>query len=251
LVVSVVVTTLAAATVTVAAAGPFLPGSLLFPVQQLSEDGVERLLPFDAVRADYRLFLFGRRISDLARLAGSQAERAGLRRLEQALERATWALSLVRGQQSRPLQEEMIRLLLGAREAVARLSIAPAGDPDLLLRLEAKIDGLVAVLSDPEADLQALAQALPAEGNTPAGLIHDSPLPTIEPRDIPFPDDSVGAEHAFYVLLGKHADLTCQSCHAGAQYSETPSDCVGCHAGVLPDEHWLGDRASCHTPASW
>ncbi len=35
-----------------------------------------------------------------------------------------------------------------------------------------------------------------------------------------------------YQLVGVHATLDCESCHAGGVYEGTPTDCVGCH---LPD----------------
>jgi len=48
-------------------------------------------------------------------------------------------------------------------------------------------------------------------------------------------------------LEGKHADITCDSCHTGT--AEIPRDCTGCH--VRPVEHLDGACATCHTPAGW
>ncbi|HSB89808.1 MAG TPA: cytochrome c3 family protein [Anaerolineales bacterium] len=59
-----------------------------------------------------------------------------------------------------------------------------------------------------------------------------------------------------FPLDGRHLDLTCSDCHAGAKTLDdlrsVPTDCVGCHAKDDPHEGRLGtDCAACHTPADW
>lgn len=55
-----------------------------------------------------------------------------------------------------------------------------------------------------------------------------------------------------FPLLGMHATLPCESCHADREYSRTGSDCHACHAQDDPHAGGLGkDCASCHNPAGW
>ena len=55
-----------------------------------------------------------------------------------------------------------------------------------------------------------------------------------------------------YALTGKHATITCVSCHIDEQYKETPETCIGCHR--VDDKH-MGTNGpkcqDCHTTADW
>jgi hypothetical protein len=57
---------------------------------------------------------------------------------------------------------------------------------------------------------------------------------------------------AEYALTGKHAAITCESCHVGEVYEKTPNTCVGCHA---EDDSHAGNNGSecqqCHTTRDW
>ena len=64
----------------------------------------------------------------------------------------------------------------------------------------------------------------------------------------------VGFDHGLgeFPLLGMHATLSCESCHADQAYSETDSDCRSCHAQDDTHAGGLGDDcARCHNPAGW
>ena len=59
-----------------------------------------------------------------------------------------------------------------------------------------------------------------------------------------------------FPLDGRHLELACSVCHAGAQtlvdLQATPGTCVGCHAEDDAHEGQLGtDCAACHTPSDW
>ena len=59
-----------------------------------------------------------------------------------------------------------------------------------------------------------------------------------------------------FKLVGKHAALSCDKCHANAQSSQdlskTPKDCVACHAKDDKHKGTFGtDCGQCHTAASW
>jgi len=57
---------------------------------------------------------------------------------------------------------------------------------------------------------------------------------------------------AEYALTGKHTTITCVSCHAGEQYANTPSTCIGCHR---EDDSHAGKNGTecqqCHTTRDW
>jgi hypothetical protein len=55
-----------------------------------------------------------------------------------------------------------------------------------------------------------------------------------------------------FVLTGAHPTLSCNACHVGGKYKDTPQTCVGCHA---TDDVHQGSRgadcAKCHTTKDW
>jgi hypothetical protein len=55
-----------------------------------------------------------------------------------------------------------------------------------------------------------------------------------------------------FPLLGKHKDVTCQTCHVDPAYKDTPKECVACHR--INDVHAgkLGAKCeSCHSVNDW
>jgi hypothetical protein len=55
-----------------------------------------------------------------------------------------------------------------------------------------------------------------------------------------------------FPLAGKHAQLSCEKCHADQKYAGTPVKCVACHAE--PDIHkgFFGLKCDyCHTSEAW
>jgi len=66
--------------------------------------------------------------------------------------------------------------------------------------------------------------------------------------------ESVRFDHDLTVfpLLGLHAAVACESCHADATFSETEDQCVDCHAADDIHEQRLGtDCNLCHNPNDW
>ncbi len=55
-----------------------------------------------------------------------------------------------------------------------------------------------------------------------------------------------------FPLTGRHRQVACDGCHTGADFSDAPTACVGCHAE--PDEHrgQFGTACDdCHSTESW
>lgn len=64
----------------------------------------------------------------------------------------------------------------------------------------------------------------------------------------------VAFEHDLTVfpLLGQHATVGCEACHANKQFSGTPSKCKDCHADNDKHKGLLGGAcAQCHHPVGW
>ncbi len=55
-----------------------------------------------------------------------------------------------------------------------------------------------------------------------------------------------------FPLIGAHAKATCQSCHAGAQFANTPTSCNSCHAKDDAHKGTLGPQCgTCHSSIAW
>ena len=55
-----------------------------------------------------------------------------------------------------------------------------------------------------------------------------------------------------FPLLGVHADLACDQCHATAAFHDVSGACVSCHVDEDPHRGSLGEQCDdCHNPASW
>ncbi len=55
-----------------------------------------------------------------------------------------------------------------------------------------------------------------------------------------------------FPLLGQHAVLGCESCHASSVFTEARSECIVCHRGNDVHKRSLGENcAQCHNPNAW
>jgi hypothetical protein len=55
-----------------------------------------------------------------------------------------------------------------------------------------------------------------------------------------------------FELTGAHQPLSCNACHVGGLYKDTPQSCVGCHATDDVHQNSRGpDCAKCHTTKDW
>ena len=93
---------------------------------------------------------------------------------------------------------------------------------------------------------------LPGIGESQCSACHSEHLG----RDadiVKFSREQFNHERTDYPLKGRHADLTCTSCHAaGQRYRDVPRDCLGCHKQEEPHEGRLGrDCAGCHGVGAW
>ncbi|HNB50544.1 MAG TPA: hypothetical protein PK530_01295, partial [Anaerolineales bacterium] len=74
-------------------------------------------------------------------------------------------------------------------------------------------------------------ETLPACGNGVCDPNEDATSCTADcgngadPQLVPFPADSAASKHEFYPLVGQHAQIPCEGCHASGQYQGTPNTC--------------------------
>lgn len=55
-----------------------------------------------------------------------------------------------------------------------------------------------------------------------------------------------------FPLTGAHVQVTCESCHKGGVYKNTPTSCVSCHAEPVAHFGQFGtDCAACHSTSAW
>jgi hypothetical protein len=55
-----------------------------------------------------------------------------------------------------------------------------------------------------------------------------------------------------FPLTGRHANLACENCHTGGQFSGTPTACASCHADPAFHAGLFGTNcASCHNTSNW
>lgn len=55
-----------------------------------------------------------------------------------------------------------------------------------------------------------------------------------------------------FVLLGKHIDAKCDTCHANSRYKDTPRTCVGCHRKEDAHKGRFGEKCdTCHRADDW
>ena len=55
-----------------------------------------------------------------------------------------------------------------------------------------------------------------------------------------------------FPLMGSHAELACDRCHASAAFHDADSDCVACHASDDPHRGSFGEQCeACHNPSTW
>ena len=234
--------------------GPFLPGSLFFPIQNFSEQIQARLQSSSERQMEIYLVLLERRIVNLTTQVGTIHESESLAYLNTALDQAVLSWSQLPEDAAASLREQMIFLLKASEITAGQLTVAPTQNPGQVAAFLAKITTLQTLAAASESDPAILASL--AEGgilSSPEEVFEKVNLPdaTIDPLAVPFPAGSVASKHAFFSLTGQHAQIDCEACHSDGVYEGTATYCEDCHAGVKPDPHYTGDCAACHSPFSW
>ena len=243
-----------ASSAAIAKTGPFMPGTPLFPLQNFSEQVQARLQSPVERQVEAYFLLAERRIENLVTQTGSPHELESLTYLETALDQAVQAWTQLPVETADSLREQIKFLLKASEIAVAQLTVAPSQNPEQVAAFLAKMDTLqtLAATSGSDSSLQ-ISLAESDISNSPADVSEQASLPeaTIDPLSVPFPEGSVASQHAFFPLMGQHAQIECEECHIEGVYDGTAAYCEACHASMKPNPHYEGDCAACHSAFSW
>lgn len=234
---------------------PLAPGSTFFPLQEMIEFQRASLIRQYHERVDYQLGLVDKRIQDLDSVIGSQDEFTALTALEHALDEVIDSMSQVPDNDLAQLKTQLAESLTEIDTVLKRLVILPSDSPDLYENFQVKINTLFAMVSKETPVL-----ATSADTNVDTSIVEATPITTtpdaseleaVNPQAITFPPGSEGAQHKFFPLTGKHAEISCQNCHANGQYAGTPNLCINCHEEEKPEVHYEFDCSYCHFSTVW
>lgn len=240
-----------AATYSLALNAPYVPGNVLFAVQDVSEQLWGVSFNGDSVdRAQVQLSLLAHRLDDLAALQGTADELTAVTILTRAYNRANQAIAQAPSSEQPALRTRRDRLAARILESLAGLENAEATAVLALrdqIEKETTIELVAAVTAVPSPEPTATA----APTATATTVFQGNQLD--DPRFIPFPPEADILEaHNFFALTGGHANLLCSNCHTGGTYNGTPTDCAACHADDDAHEGTFGsDCAMCHTSDDW
>ena len=216
-------------------------------------------------KANHLIDLAVRRNQDLWALRGTSQEPGALREVELGVYQAVLASTQADPADFSSLRPRLSDLLLGVQTCLEQLTVAPRADQARFEAYEAWLAGIRKAIQNPNLAMTSLLEGSPPPAGSFSGpvsqAIAQKPMPNapvpqatgipIDPRFVSFPTDSQGAQHEFFPLTGRHAAITCESCHAGGKFAGTPGQCVDCHRLQTPANHYTGDCATCHVPDSW
>ncbi len=242
-----------------AAAAPFHAGQMLYPVQRLAEQSRAALQGNATAEAQYQMNLLERRVTDLALVTGTPDESAALDEVYHQLQIALKALGQAPEQDAVSLKVSLARILDTLQQELPLLVASPVENGSTYRALYNETQTLMGMLGDANTPLSVLgamstdpgiAMSEVADINAPAGSGMQNGTP-VNPQAVMFPPGSIGAQHAFYPLIGAHSTLDCTACHSNGQYAGTPPECAACHQQAAPVPHFPGDCAACHSPTTW
>ena len=243
------------AQITLATARPFRPGHPIFPVQDFVEQARAQIIFGDTEQAIYYLDLAFQRTEDLVILRDSEHALLAIGYLDRALDQAIAAIAQAPEGDLLFLSSQLNALILNIEVVLGNYVDVPPAQERAIENLQAKITTLGAML----AGFSGIDQIAFSSGDEQASLDssatvegeNDPETPEVQPQNVLFPPGSPGAMHEFFNLVGEHAELDCLACHSNAQYAGTPNLCADCHVEEMPDPHFSGDCAACHTSFSW
>ncbi len=237
----------------------FQPGDLLFPVQRFVENQRTSVITDPVQQSHYRIDLVEQRLVDLGALLGTPDEEQAVEALFDALRNVVAALAQVPEDALPALKSRLAELLAETSELETSLQPGAYQDEELAHEFAAFISSLEGMMGDPissQSDTETgdLLSASGRQDETPLTGQQEPPSNSssnIEPVVVEFPEGSLGAEHEFFVLSGKHLELSCEKCHTEGKYAGIPDLCVDCHETDRPDPHFDFECDTCHNPDGW
>jgi hypothetical protein len=235
---------------------PFHPGQMFFPVQN-SLDHVLVIFYLDHTsKSNYEMDILEKRISDLNNAAGQSEEISGINSVLVELDHVLNHFQKIPPEAEASLRKRFVDILISIQDQIPHYTYSAGANPKEFGAFQAKIAGLKFLAMDVSNSLTTLyainSQSNPAmeQANNPSTSRTAQPGLS-DSRMIPFLPGSAGASHAFFPLTGKHAALSCQSCHTSVTYAGTPNQCATCHSDVIPENHYEAECSLCHTTGGW
>ena len=198
---------------------PLQPGNRYFSLQRYSELGLARLISNNSALASYHMNLVERRILDIYRSAGTEAELPAITALDEAIGLAQSAVAAAPEEDQALLEERLASLIDHANKSLSSLVQPPEQVENAYDIGEADRQTTRLRFYRPKftsrQDLQKFKNILLLP------QVHSGYDPNLAmlPHSIQFPAGSPGAEHAFFPLLGVHAQLGCEQCYSNGQFA--------------------------------
>jgi ElaB/YqjD/DUF883 family membrane-anchored ribosome-binding protein len=245
---------------------PFQPGQPYYWLQDLAEHSLFAITLEPVAHAHLSLDLLDRRIVDLQKAAGLQAQNDALSALVGALDSTLSAVAQAPEQAGAELRARMVSELDRLKQTLGNIQSAGVSTTKAFSALVEKVAALQAIVADPTQPLSLLARSESNSGTDPALPTAATPIGMaaatgaqgaqqlakgVSPHMVIFPKGSIGAMHAFFPLEGKHAALECKACHSEGRYAGTAKDCTTCHKADAPQNHYPAECNLCHNSDAW
>ena len=238
--------------VALAAIAPLHAGQGLFQVQYWVEHQYERLITNPLSGAQYELLLLERRLGDIKQVTGTPAESEVLNSVYVEIGHALEMFKATQPEDETVLRKLFVQDIDQLLVLLDTATFVAENTPQALEDFRVNITALRAAAENPANSLATLAGTVTIPGiqtgETPA--IGSAGVP-FSPHMILFPPGSPGAKHLFFPLEGRHAQITCQTCHTEGNYAGTPNQCLDCHMTNRPASHFEGQCALCHNSTAW
>jgi hypothetical protein len=245
-----------AAIIAFAEIAPIHPEGKSFTFQNTVEHTLLFLYPDPISKAWYELKILEKRVNDLESVEGLPEEEQRINAVWTELDHVLKQFQVSEFDKDQNLRIRFDKILTKIHSELEKFSYLARLNPAELSHAQERINRLRSLVKDDTNSLSKLYELsqTPQGARKKVSSIHPfQPVlaPTIEPHKVPFLSGSVGADHEFFPLTGKHAELTCEGCHSDISYAGLPDQCVDCHLSVRPENHYEGVCTLCHTTDGW
>ncbi|MBE0685086.1 MAG: hypothetical protein IH585_03720 [Anaerolineaceae bacterium] len=235
---------------------PIYPEGKLFQLQDRLEHAFLVFYSNPTSKSWYEMKILDKRVKDLENITGKPEEVQRMNAVWVELNHVLKQIQDGNLDENKNLRLHLVKTLSKIQESLNQFTYLAENFPTEFSLAQEKLNQLKILAMDnsnPLSELYVLNQALLITGVQVNSIANTTTRgqDSIEPHKIPFLPGSTGANHEFFPLMGKHAELTCEGCHSGITYAGLPNQCVECHLTVLPENHYQGVCSLCHTATGW
>jgi hypothetical protein len=235
---------------------PIYPEGKLFQLQDNLEHAMLVFYTNSTSKSWYEMKILDKRVKDLENIAGNPEEIQRMNAVWVELDHVLRQLQDGNSDNVNNLRLHFVKTLSRIKESMNQFTYLAKNFPTEFSLAQEKLNLLKTLAvddSNPLSELYVLNH-MPLKTSVKVSSITNivpGEQDAMEPHKIPFLPGSAGANHEFFPLMGKHAELTCEGCHSGITYEGLPDQCVECHLTVLPIDHYQGVCSLCHTAIGW